>query len=487
MAPLDRELERIAEKHELRRDFSPEVTAEVQRHLDKPGLDDPELVDLRDRCFVTIDGEGTRDLDQALYAEQTNEGFSLWYALADASYYVRPGSALFEESLRRGVSYYFPSFAVPMLPRALSEGLISLNAGVERRAFVIKVCTTPAGEKTSTTLFKAKIKVAKKLSFAEVDSFLAGKQQYDESLSKSLRSFEQLGRARLRRNKNGVFSHRIDKQLERNGSQLHLVARDRGMAERLNEQMSLLTNIEAAEMLRQNDTGPQVQPIYKVHPSPPPERLERFARVTKAVQKHFGLSQDWVWDPKQERGMFEYLISRPDDANYTTICRGLSHQAILANVSSQFSAQPDRHHGVGADAYARFSAPMREVVGIFTHKEAAEALHLESTHDARDEALRKSVIESAHNGASGQRRIEKDCYKLAIEQSLSARASDSPALEGIVLGANRDRTYVELAPAGLELRAYKQKDRFVVGQRVGVTVTSFDNDRKRWNLQLHER
>ena len=104
--------------------FPPDVEAEVEALRRSPGLDDPSLLDLRALPFVTIDGPTSRDLDQALLVERDGDDLVVHYAIADAAYFVRPGSALFAEALRRGASYYVPGRVVPMLPPALSEGLI---------------------------------------------------------------------------------------------------------------------------------------------------------------------------------------------------------------------------------------------------------------------------------------------------------------------------------------------------------------------------
>ena len=107
--------------------FPVAVEDEVRALVATPGIDDPDLVDHTDWPFVTIDGENSMDLDQAVYVEPVGEGHIVHYALADASHFVVPGTALHTEALRRGASYYFPGFMVPMLPRALSEDLVSLT------------------------------------------------------------------------------------------------------------------------------------------------------------------------------------------------------------------------------------------------------------------------------------------------------------------------------------------------------------------------
>jgi ribonuclease R len=105
--------------------------------LATPGIDDPLLEDLRGLPFCTIDDPATRDLDQALHVTASAHGYRLHYALADASWLVPMGSALFEEALTRASSFYLPGLVVPRLPRPLSEGIVSLNPGVDRRALVM--------------------------------------------------------------------------------------------------------------------------------------------------------------------------------------------------------------------------------------------------------------------------------------------------------------------------------------------------------------
>ena len=126
--------------------------------------------------LVTIDGATSRDLDQAVQVEREGAGFLLRYALADAAYYVRPGTALFEEAVKRGASYYLPGFMIPMLPRALSEGIISLNPQVERRALVFEMHLDAAGKCQRTEVVRARVFSHAKLSFERAQAFYKGRE-----------------------------------------------------------------------------------------------------------------------------------------------------------------------------------------------------------------------------------------------------------------------------------------------------------------------
>jgi len=132
---------------------------EAAQRIAEPGFDDPTLEQWQSAPFITIDNPDSRDLDQALLIESTPEqGYRVRYALADAAYYVPPGSALFDESLKRGVTYYTPLLAAPMLPPSLSEGLVSLNPDQLRRAVVFDISMNEDASVASVRVVRALIR-----------------------------------------------------------------------------------------------------------------------------------------------------------------------------------------------------------------------------------------------------------------------------------------------------------------------------------------
>ena len=145
--------------------FPDDVEAEAAAWVAAPGIDDPALTDLSHIPFVTIDGAESRDLDQAMHLSTDATGFRLLYALADGAYYVRPGSALFREALKRGASYYAPGGVVTMLPRSLCEGVISLNPDVDRRALVFDLALDETAGVRETRVYRARVRSRAKLSW----------------------------------------------------------------------------------------------------------------------------------------------------------------------------------------------------------------------------------------------------------------------------------------------------------------------------------
>jgi ribonuclease R len=393
----------LAERH-IDPTHPQDVATEVRWWLARTGIDDPALEDMTSIPFVTVDGYGTRDLDQALAVTRGADGFLVRYALADASYYVRPGSALFREALRRGASYYLPGLSAPMLPRALSEGLISLNPRVDRRATVFEMELDVDGEVVSCRVTRARVHSRARLHFDQVQDFLDGRPGHaisEPEVIENLRRFEEVGQLRLAHahERNMVPYRTAETRVHlADGSGMAFVAieRMRNRVERYGEQLSLMCNIEGAALLRRA-ANENTQPIYRTHAPPDERRLDELeARIAGVVQA-YGLSDAWMWD-RSTHTLGEYIRRLPGDADREHLRQALQHQAIMVNVRSTFTAEPGPHFGLGADAYARFSAPMREIVGVFVHKELWDLL--DGRPPSSDEALRDAVIEAA-TGPSG--------------------------------------------------------------------------------------
>lgn len=157
--------------------FSAKALAETVR-LTQLGLDVPAVLaegveDLRALAFITIDGESTRDVDDAVFAKETPAGLEVHIAIADVSYYAPAGSTLDQEASRRSTSVYLPQQVVPMLPEALSTGLCSLTAGAPRRAVVLSLLLTPEGHPTSAHIRRALIQSRAQLNYTEVNAWLS--------------------------------------------------------------------------------------------------------------------------------------------------------------------------------------------------------------------------------------------------------------------------------------------------------------------------
>lgn len=522
-APLARagglraELYRIAIDAGVDPTYPPDVLAEAAAAERLAALDDPSLVDLRQVPFVTVDSPDARDLDQALHLARDRDGFLLRYAVADASHFVGPGSALLQEALSRGASYYLPGLSVPMLPRSLSEGVISLNPGVDRRAVVFEIRLAADGACRSATLVRARVRSVRKLSYRQVQRLWddpAGSPLATAPFAGSLGLLRTIGELRLAeaRRRHVVSYQRREVEIRLGGERggFTVLVRDRLPVEQCNEQVSLLCNVEGARMLLANRRRRHVQPVYRVHPAPSPEALERLERMVAAVSA--ARSLDWRWRRDLGEPLADWVERLPRSGRMSGVARALERQALLANRRSTFETAPGPHHGVGAPVYARFTAPMREVVGVFTHKEALEALAGPdaATPEAADLELREHVVAAANRARDLQRTLTKRANRAVLDRIFGAElaaAGGHPQHRGTVLGMTPRRLYVGLDDPPVEVKVeldptgdvpWSVDDAEIcatppprsglepvrLGDRVEVAVTGLDRDRDRWRFSV---
>ena len=460
---LERAMAELAHRFGVDRPYPEAVEDEVKLWLKTPGIDDPGLDDLTNVPFVTIDNEDSRDLDQALFIDRSEGGYRVSYALADAAYYVRPGSALFEEALERGATYYFPGRAYPMLPAQLSENLISLNPNVDRRALVVVLHLDSEGTHIKTEVIRARIHSRAKLTYSGVQGLYDGEQKLvGQPYTESLWLLQEVGKLRIAeaRARHVVRYRRSDGRLD---------------CERYNEQISLLCNVEGARLLAEGQaTDAEVQGVFRVHPSPPEERMSAFVKLTRRLAKTHNLSgEEWVWDGGEP--LADYLDRLPAD---DPVARVIHHQAVLTNVRSVFDVEPNAHHGVGADQYARISSPMREIVGIFSHKELLESMGEIPPRDG-DEALREAVIGVGNASRQTQRAIEKEVHRYQLERLFDGDENLSkdarPWRSALVLGSRPGRAYLELEDPRLEVKLYEPHlKQLIAGTLVDVRLRNRD-------------
>jgi ribonuclease R len=520
--------DRLLAVHGVSTDYPPAVEAEVAALVRASGTDDPRLADLTGLPFVTIDGPGARDLDQALHITRgrAGRGYVVRYALADAAWFVRPGSALFVEALRRGTSYYLPGFAVPMLPRALSEGIVSLGPGVVRRALVFVMRLDDDGRSHGTRLVRARIRSRAQLTYEAVEELHEAPARSPlaaQPFTETLLLLREVGERRraLARARNVV-------DYDREGADIRVspdedgtwtfVRAPRDAASRWNEQVSLLCNSEGGRFLVAGRT-PRIQPVFRVHDPPGAAALRSLERVVRGALAAHGLDAERLgWRRRGPGGapgepLAEFLVRLRASGADGGLVAAIERQALVINQRASYAAQPGAHYAIGVRPYARFSAPMREIVGIFTHKEALEELGLEpDAGPAVDEPLREAVIAAANRARDVQRALEKGVERLALDDRFVGEAAlpreRRPEHHGTVLGLAPTRLYLRLADPPLELKVYTEDvarsaggpvrltpdevalaradggPRFALGDAALVRCEGFDPARDRWRFSL---
>jgi len=515
--------------------FPAAVTEEVRSIVSSPGIEDESLPDLTDLPFVTIDNIDSRDLDQAMHISADSSGYTLHYALADAAYFVQYGTALFDEALRRGSSYYVPGFAVPMLPRVLSEGLVSLNETVLRRALVFTISFDQQGTVNDTTVQQARIRSAAKLSYTGVEDYYLNPDSStlnNQSYTPTLKALRELGALRIQeaRKRNVVEYNRssVEISLSDDGTRFELTDSDRLQVEKYNEQISLICNAEGARLLKAAGIPSVVQAIYRVHEAPDEERLKKFSRLLKGLIRCHKLPPElWVWRWRKGRfGDREYLADYLERLKERKVDAGLlaavQRQALMLSPASRFTAESGGHHSLKLDQYARFSSPMREIAGIYTHREylqfAAEKNgvpvdEVVKADGTDDETLRAEVIAAANRSKEIQKRLNKAVMKKAIDQlfegQLELPEEQRTRWRGTVMSLRSTRVYVQLESPAISVKIYLRRlgeisgvkyklDKssayvsaddgstialfLAMGQSIELQVQGYSEDKAKWSL-----
>ncbi len=503
--------------------FPEAVVQEVEAVVSNPGIDDESIPDLTHLPFITIDNVDSRDLDQAMHISADDSGFTLHYALADAAFFVKPGSALFDEALRRGASYYVPGFSVPMLPATLSEGLVSLNASVLRRALVFVIQFDLQGSVLNTSVQQARVQSVAKLSYTGVEAYYHSPQDSplnDAAYTSTLNALRELGKLRIleARRRNVVEFNRssVEVILRSDGIDFDILDSDRLQVEKYNEQISLVCNAEGANFLKAAGLPSVVQAIYRVHDAPDEERLKKFSRLLKGLIQHYKLLPElWVWRWRDGKyGKREYLADYLERLKANDVDAGLlsavQRHSLMLSPASRFTAESGGHHSLKLQQYARFSSPMREVAGVYTHREYLQLLgHVGDVSLTDDNELRDNVIAAANRSKETQKKLNKSVMKIAIDQMFSGQLAlepiDRKVWSGTVMSLRPSRVYVRLDSPAITVKVYLrvlsnfsgQKYKLdkssavltaddgsviAIGQKIKLRVQGYSEDDAKWSL-----
>jgi ribonuclease R len=313
--------------------------------------------------LVTIDGETARDFDDAVYCEPNSKGFRLVVAIADVSAYVKPGDALDKEAINRGNSVYFPRRVIPMLPEELSNGLCSLNPNVERLCMVCDMQISADGEIQSHRFYPSVMFSQARLTYTKVADMIANPQGENASeyaavlphINNLYKLFQVLLKARAKRG--AIDFETVETQMifTDQGKIEKIIPVVRNDAHKLIEECMLAANVCAAAFLKEHE-----HPIlYRVHEGPTPEKLE----AVREFFKEFGLQLGGGDDP--QAGDYSQLLKqikgRPDAGLLQTVMLRSLRQAVYAQENLG-------HFGLGYEAYAHFTSPIRRYPDLLVHR-----------------------------------------------------------------------------------------------------------------------
>lgn len=423
----------------------PEEVREEAKKLEDAAVSEADTkgrLDLRGLPIFTIDSASTKDIDDAISLTRTPEGgFELGVHIADVSHYVRPGTETDNEAFRRATSVYYADQVVPMLPKALSNGICSLNEGELRLAFSCLMRLDNNGELTDYRFVKSVIRSRVKGVYSEINALLAGstdpelQAKYAE-VSEQLPAMKELygHRARLRRERGcmDIESGEVKLILDEEGRCIDVQKRTSGESEAMIEEFMLLANQCAAHFARVK----QIPFVYRVHEEPNAEKLERLHALLTAcgINDHFAKD---VPAPKELSAILEGV-------------RGTAYEQIINTgmlrcmSKAQYEAKPKGHYGLVLKDYAHFTSPIRRYPDLAIHRILTDLL---SGTDKETMTLRYTDFAEQAAKQSSERegiamqieRKAEDCYKAEY-----ARRHLGESYEGSISGVTQRGLFVEM-------------------------------------------
>lgn len=350
--------------HEIPHEWPPELEQQISTLSEEvPEEAKAGRVDLRQLPLVTIDGEDARDFDDAVFCEKKRGGgWRLWVAIADVSYYVRPGTPLDDEAHRRGTSVYFPSQVIPMLPEVLSNGLCSLNPQVDRLCMVCEMTISSSGKLTGFRHYEAVMNSHARLTYNKVWNILQGNQELREQyhavvphLQELHNMYQVLSTAREQRGgisfetEEAKFIFNAERRIERVEQTV------RNDAHKLIEECMILANIASARFVEKHEEPA----LFRDHDRPSDDSITSFRTVLNELG--LTLSGGNKPQPIDYAALLEAIADRPDHEMLQTMLLRSMKQAV-------YDPENRGHFGLALTSYAHFTSPIRRYPDLLLHR-----------------------------------------------------------------------------------------------------------------------
>src|SRR5213594_853055 len=346
----------IIRKYHLPAEFPKDVLDQAERiseEIDARQLEGRE--DLRKDFIVTIDPDDARDFDDAIQVEKTNSGWRLGVHIADVAAYVEPGSALDREARGRGNSVYLPDRVIPMLPEGLSNGVCSLNPGVDRLTRSVFIHFDKHGVVKNARFVRSVIRSAHRLTYKQAYAILSSPPR--DQLGKRLHTaWELASLLRRKRFEHGALDldfPEVKVWVDKQGRPVRLERVENDESHQLIEEFMLAANEAVARELKNR----AIPTIYRVHENPDPEKLAEY--------REFVLSFDYKVGDLTHRAELQRLLAafrgKPEE-------QALKIALLKSLKRARYFAQPLGHYGLAKANYLHFTSPIRRYADLVVHR-----------------------------------------------------------------------------------------------------------------------
>ncbi|MGQ0794038.1 MAG: ribonuclease R family protein [Deltaproteobacteria bacterium] len=458
--------------------FAPEAVRESDSISDTIS---PEVLaqraDLRGSLIVTIDNDTARDFDDAVGIERVGAGYRLTVSIADVSHYVKPGSEIDNEALRRATSTYLPMQVVPMLPERLSDWICSLVPNEDRATKTVEMEFDALGAMTSYRIYASVIRSRHRLTYSQVSALFEKKRilKKDRELVESLRVMKELyEKIRGRRIERGGLDFDIpEPQLVRDerGRTVDVVKAERNVAMGIIEEFMISANNAAASFT----LSAKVPSIYRIHETPDFASIKELSLDLKRLGIYLNIERS-VKPEDIQKVFFQSKGTALELAVNTMILRSLK-RAI-------YSTETKGHFGLALNNYTHFTSPIRRYPDLIVHRIVTSLV------DGRNSPYDEQSLDWMANHCSVKERfsaeVEREAVKLERVYMMKTHVGED--FDGLVISALQFGIFVELKDIFVEgfvpREKIKRGKRFEIGDEVRVRVIEADVERRRITLEL---
>src|ERR1043165_4991367 len=486
----------VIRKYHLPTEFPKDVLDQAQRIPEK--ISARQLAgreDLREEFIVTIDPDDARDFDDAIHVEKTRSGWRLGVHIADVAAYVEPGGALDREARRRGNSVYLPDRVIPMLPERLSNGVCSLNPGVDRLTRSVFLHFDKNGAPKSAHFAPSVIRSAHRLTYKQAYAILTASPG-DELGERLHTAWELASLLRRRRFEHGALDldfPEVKVWVDKQGEPIKLERVENDESHQLIEEFMLAATEAVARELKKR----AIPTVYRVHENPDPEKLAEYRELVLS----FGYKVGDVSKRPELQRLLASLRGKPEE-------QALKIGLLKSLKRARYAPQPLGHYGLAKNNYTHFTSPIRRYADLVVHRGLAELeLNRRSRTDMGSMARIAEHISETERVAAD---AEMDGVKMKklefFQRQLDAR--DPQVFRATVLEVKNFGLLVELPdvlitglvhissltddfykfdPAQRRLIGRQSRRRFSVGDEVKVFVSRVDVFKRQVDFALADQ
>lgn len=396
--------------------------------------------DYRDVVMVTIDGEDAKDLDDAVSLTVKDGLYYLGVHIADVSNYVQERSALDREALNRGTSVYLVDRVIPMLPHKLSNGICSLNAGVDRLALSCLMTINDKGEVIDHSIEETVICVNERMTYTSVKKILEDKDEAERERYKELvPMFEQMEELaailRKKRRKRGSIDFDFPESkilLDKEGHPVEIKPYDRNTATKIIEDFMLIAN----ETVAQHFYWLEMPFVYRTHDFPDPEKIQKLASFIYNFGYHMKVNKEEV-HPKE----IQKLLSKVEGSNEEAL---ISRLALRSMKQAKYTVDCSGHFGLACDYYCHFTSPIRRYPDLQIHRIIKDWIRgrMKSKKIEHYEEILPQVAAQSSKLERRAEEAERETNKLKKVEYMERHLGE--VFTGVVSGVTQWGIYVEL-------------------------------------------